>query len=60
MKKSSYIIIGDGLTDLGIAINADIAFARGQLVDMLKDRGVDYVLWNDFFDITRKIETWRK
>jgi len=55
-KSDIKIIIGDGLTDLGMAINADVAFARGQLVDMLKDRGVDYVLWNDFFDVTRKIE----
>lgn len=55
-KSDMKIIIGDGLTDLGMAINADVAFARGQLVDMLKDRGVDYVLWNDFFDVTRKIE----
>lgn len=50
------IIIGDGLTDIGMALEADVAFARGQLVDLLEKKKVSYMPWENFFDIIEKVE----
>ena len=50
------IAIGDGLTDIGMATDADLTFARGQLMDMMDERGLEYIHWDDFFDIIKVIE----
>lgn len=45
------IAIGDGLTDLNMALAASIVFAREGLARDLDSRGKPYQTWNDFFDI---------
>lgn len=50
------VVIGDGLTDIGMAEIADLVFARDQLVRYLTQLGVAFFQWNDFFDITEHLE----
>lgn len=45
------IVIGDGITDLNIAMAADLVFARGQLAGYLESRGKPHIIWKDFFDV---------
>ena len=45
------IVIGDGITDLNIAMAADLVFARGHLAGYLKSRGKPHIIWKDFFDV---------
>lgn len=45
------VAIGDGLTDVNIALRASIVFARGNLGRYLEKRGKPYQPWNDFFDV---------
>ncbi len=45
------VAIGDGITDLNMAMAADIVFARGYLADYMKSKGRKYIGWNDFFDV---------
>lgn len=45
------VAIGDGLTDLNMALAASLVFARESLARDLKSRGKPFQTWNDFFDI---------
>lgn len=45
------IAIGDSVTDLNMALQAPVVFARDRLVQYLDERQKSYILWNDFFDI---------
>lgn len=45
------VVIGDGLTDINIALQASVVFARGQLGRYLQEQGKSYQIWQDFFDI---------
>ncbi len=45
------VVIGDGITDLNIAMAADLVFARGQLAGFLETRGKPHIIWKDFFDV---------
>jgi 2-hydroxy-3-keto-5-methylthiopentenyl-1-phosphate phosphatase len=49
------IAIGDSVTDLKMAMAADIVFARDRLAEYLGDRKVDYHPWNDFHDIQKTL-----
>jgi len=54
------VVIGDGVTDIGMAVVADLVFARDHLADYLNQAGIDFFHWNDFFDITEHLaHTWR-
>jgi 2-hydroxy-3-keto-5-methylthiopentenyl-1-phosphate phosphatase len=48
-KKS--IAIGDSITDLNMALNADLVFARDRLIEYLKAENKPYITWENFFDI---------
>ncbi len=48
---SETIAIGDSVTDINMALKADLVFARDRLIDYLTTENKPYVAWNDFFDI---------
>jgi 2-hydroxy-3-keto-5-methylthiopentenyl-1-phosphate phosphatase len=45
------IVIGDGITDLNIAMTADLVFARDRLCGYLTEKGKPFIRWEDFFDV---------
>lgn len=45
------IVIGDGITDLSIAMTADLVFARDRLCGYLIENGQPFIRWEDFFDV---------
>lgn len=49
------IVIGDGITDLNIAMVADIVFARGQLAGYLESKGKPHIIWKDFRDVRNQL-----
>ncbi|WP_051188705.1 hypothetical protein [[Leptolyngbya] sp. PCC 7376] len=60
MKKYQYekaIAIGDGLTDINMALKADLIFARKHLRNYLDQEGkTNYVAWEAFDDICQYLE----
>ncbi|MGB2926734.1 MAG: HAD-IB family phosphatase [Limnothrix sp.] len=60
MKKYDYeqaIAIGDSLTDINMALEADLVFARKHLQDYLDQEGKSYVPWETFDDIRNYLST---
>ncbi len=45
------VVIGDGITDLNIAMTADLVFARDRLCGYLTEKGRAFIRWKDFFDV---------
>jgi 2-hydroxy-3-keto-5-methylthiopentenyl-1-phosphate phosphatase len=45
------VVIGDGITDLNMALAADIVFARDYLAGFLEQNNKSFIRWNDFFDV---------
>jgi 2-hydroxy-3-keto-5-methylthiopentenyl-1-phosphate phosphatase len=45
------IAIGDSVTDINMALRADLVFARDRLVEYLETEGKTYLPWQDFRDI---------
>lgn len=45
------IAIGDSLTDINLALNADLVFARDRLADYLVAAGKPFIPWDSFADI---------
>jgi 2-hydroxy-3-keto-5-methylthiopentenyl-1-phosphate phosphatase len=45
------IAIGDSVTDINMALKADLVFARDRLVDYMESENKPYIPWNDFFEI---------
>jgi len=45
------VVIGDGVTDLNIALKASLVFARDNLIKYLDERKQPYIAWDTFFDI---------
>lgn len=45
------IAIGDSLTDLNMALEADLVFARDRLAEYLDEHQKSYIPWNDFLQI---------
>ncbi|HEY9810664.1 MAG TPA: HAD-IB family phosphatase [Halomicronema sp.] len=45
------IAIGDSVTDLNMAMQASLVFARDRLSHYLNDRKKPYIPWDNFFDI---------
>ncbi|MBV5260461.1 HAD-IB family phosphatase [Synechococcus moorigangaii CMS01] len=60
MEKYQYqkaIAIGDSLTDINMALKADLVFARDRLQKYLDEEGKTYVPWETFDDIRQYLET---
>lgn len=51
------ISIGDSITDLNIALNANISFARDRLAQYLDAAGHFYYPWEDFFTVQDRLMT---
>lgn len=51
------IAIGDSLTDINMALEADLVFARDRLKDYLDEENKAYVAWDSFFDIKKYLQT---
>ena len=45
------IAIGDSITDINMALKADLVFARDRLIEYLAAENKPYIPWNDFFDV---------
>ena len=45
------VAIGDSVTDLNMAMHAELVFARDRLARYLDERKQPYIPWNDFLDI---------
>jgi 2-hydroxy-3-keto-5-methylthiopentenyl-1-phosphate phosphatase len=55
------IAIGDSLTDINMALKADLVFARDRLIDYLESENKPYIPWNDFFEIRDRLaEKWER
>lgn len=52
------IVIGDGLTDFNMARYADLVFARDALARHMEANAVEYMKWNDFFDVRNQMAQW--
>ena len=50
-SADSKIAIGDSVTDINMALAADLVFARDRLIGYLDIENKSYVQWQDFFDI---------
>lgn len=49
------VAIGNGITDVNMARNASVVFARDFLAQWLSDRGVAFYPWQDFNDVRKKL-----
>ncbi|HAC64136.1 MAG TPA: 2-hydroxy-3-keto-5-methylthiopentenyl-1-phosphate phosphatase [Cyanothece sp. UBA12306] len=59
-QVSEKIIIGDSVTDVNMAMKADLVFARDRLVSYMEDADKSYIPWNNFFDVTNYlIKHWQ-
>ncbi|MCK4273812.1 MAG: hypothetical protein KAW90_02885, partial [Dehalococcoidales bacterium] len=54
-RDNRIIYIGDGLSDLEAARNANYVFATGHLVTLLKEEHVSWSYFTDFNDIRNKL-----
>ncbi|MFP4476148.1 MAG: HAD-IB family phosphatase [Desulfatibacillaceae bacterium] len=55
------VCVGDGVTDVNLAIRARLVYARDRLCDYLDEQGLDYVRWNDFHDVRADLERrWKE
>lgn len=50
------ICVGDGLTDVRMALASQMIFARDTLAKVLTKKGVDFTPWDDFNDVREGIE----
>ena len=49
------VAIGDGITDLNMALLADVTFARDNLSQYLAEKRKSFIRWKDFFDVTHHL-----
>ena len=53
------VAIGDSVTDLNMAMEASLVFARDRLSKYLDDRHKSYIPWNDFLEVRQQLmELW--
>lgn len=50
-KYKKIIFLGDGFTDKYVAKEADILFAKDYLEEYCAEKDIDYIGWEDFYDI---------
>lgn len=54
------IAIGDSVTDLNMAMEASMVFARDRLIKYLEQREKSYIPWNNFYEIRNELESrWK-
>ncbi|MCW6036480.1 HAD-IB family phosphatase [Spirulina subsalsa FACHB-351] len=53
------VVIGDSLTDINMALQADLVFARDRLIDYLEQEQKPYIPWQDFLEVRDRLaERW--
>jgi len=52
------VVVGDGRSDFCIAGRADLVFAKGKLLELCRTEGATHVPFEDFFDVTAKLDAW--
>lgn len=53
------IAIGDSLTDLNMALEVPVVFARDRLAEYLDEQRKPYIPWNDFLEVRDRLaELW--
>ena len=59
-SAESKIAIGDSVTDINMALAADLVFARDRLTKYLDAEDKSYIQWQNFFDIRdRLVDRWQ-
>ncbi|HEY9596927.1 MAG TPA: HAD-IB family phosphatase [Cyanophyceae cyanobacterium] len=59
-RAQEQIAIGDSVTDLNMALEAPIVFARDRLSQYLDEYNKPYIPWNDFFEIREHLhQQWK-
>ena len=54
------VAIGDSITDLNMALQADVVFARDRLQKYLEEENKPYLAWNDFWEVRdRLMDMWQ-
>ncbi|NLA81609.1 MAG: HAD-IB family phosphatase [Clostridiaceae bacterium] len=53
------IMVGDGHTDVRMALASDLVFARDSLAGILTDKGIPFLPWQDFYDVMEAIKSSR-
>ncbi|MGZ5214492.1 MAG: HAD-IB family phosphatase [Actinomycetota bacterium] len=56
-ERGPVAFVGDGQTDRYGALYADVTFAKLELIDHCQADGVPFVMWDDFDDVRRALET---
>lgn len=51
--------VGDGHSDLCPAVEADLVFAKSDLVGLCREEGIDFIPFETFADVQREIGSWR-
>ena len=54
-RGTNIIYLGDGLSDLEAACQADHVFAMGHLLDLLDRHSIEHSAFSDFYDLQRQI-----
>ena len=54
------IAIGDSVTDLNMALSADLVFARSRLINYLEARQKSFIAWDNFFDVRDYLRKYLK
>ncbi|MDY7024395.1 MAG: HAD-IB family phosphatase [Cyanobacteriota bacterium] len=50
-ESDEKIAIGDSVTDLNMALNVPLIFARDRLAKYLEEQQKPYIFWTDFFEV---------
>ncbi|MEE8575703.1 MAG: MtnX-like HAD-IB family phosphatase [candidate division Zixibacteria bacterium] len=50
------LFVGDGLSDASAASEVDLLFAKKDLKVYCEEKKLSYVVWDDFFDVTKQME----
>ena len=51
--------VGNGISDICPALEADLVFAKDDLLRLCREHGRDHVPYRDFSDVQRGIASWR-
>ncbi len=54
-RGENTIYLGDGLSDLEAARQADYVFATGHLLDLLDTHSIEHSAFSDFYDLQRQV-----
>ena len=51
--------VGNGISDLCPALEADLVFAKDELARLCREHGREHVTFRDFRDVQRGVDAWR-